>query len=187
MQEAPTPRSASSFPPEEMVNASELREFIFCERAWFLNRQGFRVSPDALAQRAAGMVFHETRARAATKGRSEQALWWALVRTPSGELIPVERKKKRAPSKGPYDGDLIQATAYCILVEEHYGHTPPFMRIQYADRWFDEPYTLQRKQWVLPICERVRAARRLSDCNRSHRKAAKCRKCGQRDNCGQEL
>jgi hypothetical protein len=79
MQEAPTPRSASSFPPEQMVNASELREFIFCERAWFLNRQGFRVSPDALAQRAAGMVFHETRARAATKGRSQQALWWALV------------------------------------------------------------------------------------------------------------
>jgi hypothetical protein len=81
----------------------------------------------------------------------------ALVRTPSGELIPVERKKKRAPSKGPYDGDLIQATAYCILVEEHYGHTPPFMRIQYADRWFDEPYTLQRKHndfgilnWALP-------------------------------------
>jgi CRISPR/Cas system-associated exonuclease Cas4 (RecB family) len=111
----------------------------------------------------------------------------ALVRTPSGELIPVERKKKRAPSKGPYDGDLIQATAYCILVEEHYGHTPPFMRIQYADRWFDEPYTLHRKQWVLQICERVRAARRLSDCNRSHRKAAKCRNCGQRNNCGQEL
>jgi hypothetical protein len=37
-------------------------------------------------------------------------------------------------------------------------------------------YTLQRKQRVLQICERVRAARRLSDCNRSHPKAAKCRK-----------
>jgi len=30
------------FPPEEMVTASELREFLFCERAWFLNRQGYR-------------------------------------------------------------------------------------------------------------------------------------------------
>jgi hypothetical protein len=24
---------------------------------------------------------------------------------------------------------------------EGYGHAPPFMRIQYADRWLDEPYT----------------------------------------------
>jgi CRISPR-associated exonuclease Cas4 len=64
----------------------------------------------------------------------------ALVRISSGDVIPVERKKSRAP-KRPYDGDLIQAAAYCLLVEEHYGRTPPFMRIQYSDRWFDQPYT----------------------------------------------
>jgi len=29
------------FPPEDMVTASELREFLFCERAWFLNRHGY--------------------------------------------------------------------------------------------------------------------------------------------------
>lgn len=45
----------------------------------------------------------------------------ALVRTESGDLIPVERKKTRAPQRGPYDGDLIQAAAYCILVEEEFG------------------------------------------------------------------
>jgi hypothetical protein len=38
-----------------------------------------------------------------------------------GALVPVERKKSRAPRRGPYDGDLIQATAYCILVEEEFG------------------------------------------------------------------
>jgi hypothetical protein len=53
----------------------------------------------------------------------------SLVRTPSGDLIPVERKTMRAPRR-PYDGNLIQATAYCVLVEEEYGRTPPFMRIQ---------------------------------------------------------
>jgi CRISPR/Cas system-associated exonuclease Cas4 (RecB family) len=110
----------------------------------------------------------------------------ALVRTPTGDLIPVERKKGVAPRR-PYDGDLIQATAYCVLVEEHYGQAPVFMRIQYADRWFDEPYTPQRKEWVLRTCERLRQARRLSDCNRSHRMAAKCRNCGQKPNCGQAL
>jgi CRISPR-associated exonuclease Cas4 len=116
------------------------------------------------------------------KGRPD-----ALVRTEAGQLIPVERKKTRGPRNRPYDGDLIQATAYCILVEEQYGITPPFLRIQYADRWFDEPYTSERKAWVLETCERVRGARPRSDCRRSHRIPAKCRNCGQRPNCGEAL
>jgi CRISPR-associated exonuclease Cas4 len=111
----------------------------------------------------------------------------ALVRTDSGDVIPVERKKTLAPRRGPYAGDLIQATAYCILVEENSGRTPPFMRIQYADRWFDEPYTPERKCWVLETCARLRQARRQNDCRRSHRIAAKCRNCGQLQNCGQSL
>jgi hypothetical protein len=67
------------FPSEEMVSASELREFIFCERAWFLNKQGFQVSSEAQAQRVAGLAFHEARAGAANKGRSPQAVWWAIL------------------------------------------------------------------------------------------------------------
>ncbi len=110
----------------------------------------------------------------------------ALVRTASGGIVPVERKKAPA-TRRPYDGDLMQAAAYCVLVEEIYGQAPPFMRIQYADRWFDEPYTPQRKEWVLRTCERLRQARRQSDSSRSHRIAAKCRNCGQRPNCGQAL
>ena len=110
----------------------------------------------------------------------------ALVRIPSGEVIPVERKKSRAP-KRPYEGDLIQATAYCVLVEENYGQTPPFMRIQYADGVFDEPYTAERKQWVLRTSEQIRQARRLGIANRSHAMPGKCRACGQRPNCDQAL
>jgi hypothetical protein len=83
----------------------------------------------------------------------------ALVRTSKGEIVPVERKRTRAP-KRPYDGDLIQAIAYCILVEDQYGQTPPYARIQYADRWFDEPYTPERKQWALQTSQRLREARR---------------------------
>jgi CRISPR/Cas system-associated exonuclease Cas4 (RecB family) len=110
----------------------------------------------------------------------------ALVRIPSGDLIPVERKKSRAP-KRPYEGDLIQATAYCVLVEENYGRTPPFMRIQYADACFDEPYTAERKQWVLRTCEQIRQARRCGIAHRSHTMPGKCRACGQRLNCDQGL
>ena len=72
----------------------------------------------------------------------------ALVRTPEGVLIPVERKKARAPSR-PYEADRIQAAAYCLLVEENYRQTPSFMRIHYADRWFDETFTPQHRDWVV--------------------------------------
>ena len=32
------------FSDEDMIAASELREYIYCEKAWFLARQGFAVS-----------------------------------------------------------------------------------------------------------------------------------------------
>ncbi len=111
----------------------------------------------------------------------------ALVRIESGHLIPIERKKTRAPRRGPYDGDLIQGAVYCILVEEETRWTPPFLRIQYADRWFDEPFTPELKAWVLETVARLRQARRQNDCHRSHRIAAKCRNCGQRGNCREAL
>jgi predicted RecB family nuclease len=110
----------------------------------------------------------------------------ALVRTRKGEIIPIERKRTQAP-KRPYDGDLAQAIAYGILIEDKYGQPPPYVRIQYADRWFDEPYTKERKQWALQTSRRLRDMRRAGAVNRSHRIAAKCRTCTQLQNCGRAL
>jgi len=61
-----------------MVTASELREFLFCERACFLSRRGYTVSAQAEAQRAAGVVFHEARA-AAHRGGRRWAFWFAVI------------------------------------------------------------------------------------------------------------
>jgi CRISPR-associated exonuclease Cas4 len=139
--------------------------------------EGDMVSADHASEATAVLISH----RYGLKGKPD-----AIVRTPAGELIPVERKAARAPRR-PYDGDLMQASAYCLLIEEEYGEAPPFMRIQYADRWFDEPYTPSRKEWVLQTCERLRRARRLNDFSLSHSLAAKCRHCGHRQNCDQAL
>ena len=68
----------------------------------------------------------------------------ALVHCIGAAIVHVERKNARAP-KRVYDGDLIQSTAYCILVADAYGQEPPYVRIEYADRWFDKPYTPERK------------------------------------------
>jgi hypothetical protein len=67
------------FGPEDLLNASELREFVFCERTWFLARQGYAVSCHAQAQRAAGVAFHEARAADAQKGSNRHALWWIVL------------------------------------------------------------------------------------------------------------
>ena len=111
----------------------------------------------------------------------------ALVRTKAGAVIPVERKRTIAPPSGPYDSDLIQAIAYGMLVEDRYGQPPPYVRIQYANRWFDELYTEPRKKWVLAVSQQLWSARTATERNRSHGAAAKCRNCGQRQNCGQAL
>jgi hypothetical protein len=81
------PRDERLFPPEDMVNASELREFLFCERAWFLSRIGFPVSAEAELQRAAGIVFHQERAVAAIKGRSPWAFRWAVILACAGIVL----------------------------------------------------------------------------------------------------
>jgi hypothetical protein len=83
-----TPRGGEAFfPPEDMVTASELREFVFCERAWFLSRQGLQVSARAEAQRAEGIEFHEARAGAASRGGSPRAFWWPVVLAAAGIAI----------------------------------------------------------------------------------------------------
>jgi hypothetical protein len=84
------------------------------------------------------------------KGRPD-----ALVRTDAGAIIPIERKRTLAPPRGRYDSGLFQAISYGILVEDDYGQPPPCVRIQSADRWFDEPYPGARKQWASMVSQRL--------------------------------
>jgi hypothetical protein len=68
-----------AFDPEDLVNASELREFVFCERAWFLARRGYVASSQAQAQRTASVAFHEARAQDAQKASNPQAIGWIVL------------------------------------------------------------------------------------------------------------
>lgn len=75
----PTPSDESQSNSEDFVTAGELREFVFCERAWWLNRQGYGVSSRAQADREAGIAFHEQRARASRTASEGASFRLAVV------------------------------------------------------------------------------------------------------------
>jgi hypothetical protein len=70
-------REEMNLDADDFVTASELREFVYCQRSWFLARQGFQVSAQAQRAMDAGVAFHETRAAAAEKGNDPRPLRWA--------------------------------------------------------------------------------------------------------------
>jgi CRISPR-associated exonuclease Cas4 len=96
-----------------------------------------------------------------------------LVRLLSGALVPVEHKSSLAPAR-PYENHLIQAFAYCVLVEENFHRAPPFARIQYRDRYFDVPYDSGARAWVIEVAEEIRRSDGLP-LRRSHQAPGKCR------------
>ncbi len=49
------------FSEEDMIAASELREYVYCEKAWSLARQGFAVSFRAKRRRSATPALSFTR------------------------------------------------------------------------------------------------------------------------------
>ena len=73
-----------------------------------------------------------------------------LVETANG-VIPVELKSRNCPRSGPHEGDVAQVTAYCVLVEDAFGATPPRGIIQYADRSWPIRYTQKDRKRILQI------------------------------------
>jgi len=65
-----------------------------------------------------------------------------LRRLSDGRLIPVELKSRPTPTTGPTPSHVAQVRAYCLLVEETTGVSPPDGVLRYVDgefrvRWDD--------------------------------------------------
>lgn len=101
-------------------------------------------------------------------------------------LIPVEVKPRRRATH-PYEGDLLQLWAYCLLVEEATGHPPPYGVLVYAERHWRIPFDVHARQQVLAALAAIEAARRGGEQARSHTNPARCRRCGFRDQCDDAL
>jgi CRISPR-associated exonuclease Cas4 len=103
-----------------------------------------------------------------------------------GHTIPIEVKPgRRAPR--PYESDLMQLAAYCVLVEETSGAAPPYGLLRYAEQTFRLDYTEQVRDRVLDLLEQMREDLDLPDCERSHDDERRCQGCGFFEECDQAL
>ena len=108
-----------------------------------------------------------------------------LIETRAG-TIPVEVKPGRTATF-PYDSDLLQLAAYCLLVEDTTGRAPQYGLLRYAHQTFRMPFTAAVRADLLATLEDMRADRDSDDVARSHDQRVRCAACGFRDTCEDSL
>jgi CRISPR-associated exonuclease Cas4 len=94
-----------------------------------------------------------------------------------GQLVPVEVKPGRRANE-PYESDLMQLAAYCLLVEEAMGRTPPYGLLRYAEASFRLDYTPAVRGHLVALLEEMQELLDADDCARSHNQARRCAGCG---------
>ena len=100
-------------------------------------------------------------------------------------IIPVEVKPGRRATE-PYESDVLQLAAYCLLVSEDTGRRVPYGLLRYREATFRIPYTRQLERTLLRTLDAMRADRAAAP-DRSHDDPLRCQRCGLRDACGQAL
>ncbi|HMQ31367.1 MAG TPA: Dna2/Cas4 domain-containing protein [Chloroflexaceae bacterium] len=150
----------------------------------------------ALARRRTGLPWGRVLADDVGAGRALQRPLYArrfgLTGRPDyliergGVSIPVEVKPgRRAPR--PYDSDLMQLAAYCLLVEEATGQAPPYGLLRYAEATFRLAYTDEVRERLLDTLDAMRELLDEDDAARSHDDPRRCGGCGFRATCADSL
>ncbi len=103
-----------------------------------------------------------------------------------GAPIPVEVKPGRKASR-PYDSDLMQLAAYCLLIEETSGSAPPYGLLRYAERSFRLDYTPAVRASLLDTLAEMRDLLDADDAERSHDDTRRCAGCGFAETCEDSL
>ena len=104
----------------------------------------------------------------------------------NGRYIPVEVKTGRTP-EAPYDSHIFQVAVYCLLVHKTYGKRPPHGIIHYLERDFAVDYTRELESALLDLLADIRRDEHRKNVERSHDDPQRCRRCGFRNACDQNL
>ena len=117
------------------IRVMALHALSYCERLFYLEEiEELRVADHSVYE---GRTLHETEL-----GRSWQRLElasesWGIrgkvdfARYRDGNLVAIEHKKGRSKGDAAWDTDILQVTAYAVLLEEHFGKPVPEGRIRY--------------------------------------------------------
>ena len=100
--------------------------------------------------------------------------------------IPVEVKSRKRPAS-VYENHTMQLAVYCLLVEEKFGNTPPYGLLRYADATLQVEFSDRLRYQVLEAAESLRKARSAVDVHRQHEEGERCRGCGYRHACGEDV
>ena len=101
-------------------------------------------------------------------------------------VIPVEVKPTRR-AKQPYESDMMQLAAYCLLVETCLGERPPYGLLRYANQTFRIDYDDELRTDILAVITSMHTARQQSAGDRNHNTRSRCRGCGFVGQCDQSL
>ncbi len=103
-----------------------------------------------------------------------------IRRLADGRWVPVELKSRTAPRRGPPASHVAQVQAYCLLLEEATGRSPPYGLLRYADgaEW-EVPWDPAARAHVLRLIGSVRGRYQ----GEAAPAVAKCRACGWRNVC----
>lgn len=102
-------------------------------------------------------------------------------------LIPVEVKPSRR-AKRPYESDIYQLLAYCLLLESTTGQRPPYGLLRYANHTFRIDYDDEVEAEVRAIVAQMHERAQYDpDVARNHNSITRCRGCGFWQQCDQSL
>ncbi len=110
-----------------------------------------------------------------------------VLKGKDGALIPLEYKSSPAPAS-PYQTHIAQLTAYCRLIEVNYHVRPKYGILRYQDKEFQVFYTRELEEGLQQTLAEIREYEASGYApDRSHNNPARCRACGFKAVCDQNL
>ena len=131
--------SASPAPSGDQpsVRVMALHALAYCERLFYLEEvEELRVADHAVH---AGRTLHEAEVDLNREWQSLELASesWGIrgkvdfARYRDGKLVAIEHKKGRSKGDAAWETDILQVTAYAVLLAEHFGKPVPEGRIRY--------------------------------------------------------
>ena len=151
-------------PNRDLIRASEIADWCFCRRSWYLSARGVGPSLVQIEKRHAGGDFHQQHARSVDQAR--------------GVMNGATRALLVA---------VVLAAAYCLLVEDVFRVSVPYGLVKYEDRTIRVEYTPSLRASMIALLDEIRTAKRNGECHINHNQPSKCRSCGFRSVCGEGL